>query len=74
MVKQMPEWAQLGTGGQKAKTAVAILKEVGTALPLRETIDWIGYPVLPEQVLVAIQLILVSLVPEWSPTPPTEIM
>lgn len=41
----------MGTDGQYAHTFVAILLEVSTALPSGDTLYWIRFSAVPDQVL-----------------------
>lgn len=74
MLKNMSEWGKLHAGGHEPQKFVALLKEIGTDLPTGETMDWIGFTEVPEQVVEAIQLGLLLLDPAWLLYPEKEIM
>lgn len=56
MLQQVLEWKPLGSVAQSAHTFIALLQEFANAFPSRDTIDWIGCPRLPDQVVEEVQL------------------
>lgn len=62
------------TFGQHTHTFVAFLKEAETVPPSGITIDWIGFPAVPDQVLDSVQVCMFAIDTACKPLPPTEVM
>lgn len=60
-LQQIPEWTQIGSVGQHAHTFISLLPGVATDLPSGDTIDWIRFPEVQEQVLEAVQIVILAI-------------
>lgn len=73
-LEQMIECIPMGASGEYGHIFVSLLQEVATALVSGETLDWLGFPAIPDQVLKGLHIVMVTIEPTLSPPPTTDIM